>query len=200
MPSPASASKTRAALIAVAQDCLAAGNLEISVSELTNRAGVSVGSLYSHFRDKRELFELAGAETIAGFLPALDARIIEQDDPALGLLLFMIDLGNLPDTDPRSAAIIVNSGLRAMDRVREYSIEPSTAIRRSVTTGARLPLDAEAYVIALVGAFSMMLARQTSAKPTPDLAHRVALMFAGILGYTEAELEESVIKHKGQPA
>ena len=198
MPSPTSALSTRAALIAVAQDCLAIGELDCPVSVLTKRAGVSVGSLYSHFKDKRDLLEVAGAEAISAYLPALDAKILAHEDPALAMLLFMMDLGDLTESDPRAAAILVNSGMRAMDRVREYSIEPSTAIRRSVTSGKRLPLDAEAFVIALVGAFTMMLARQTSNHPTADLPHRIGLIFAGVLGYTTEELEQILIENRAK--
>lgn len=198
MPSTASAQSTRAALIAVAQECLAVGDLECPISELTKRAGVSVGSLYSHFKDKRDLLEVAGAEAVSAYLPALDAKILSHEDPALALLLFLLEFGDMTEKDPRTAAIIVNSGVRALDRVREYSIEPSTAIRRSVTTGKRLPLDAEAFVIALIGAFSMMLARQTSAHPTADLPHRVALMFAGALGYSGEELEKIIAVNRAK--
>lgn len=188
MPSPASAVKTREALIAAAQECLASDQLGASVSTLTKMAGVSVGSLYSHFKDRERLFDQAGAEYLARYLPSLNAILDRAENPALGLVGALYRLSELPQVNPRAARIAFNGGLRALNEVRYYSTEPSVAIRQAVSEGRVPPLDAEAFVIAVVGAFQMVLTRQMSNHATEDLPLRTALLFAEQLGCDEAEM------------
>ncbi|MEY4741451.1 MAG: HTH-type transcriptional regulator AcrR [Actinomycetota bacterium] len=188
MPSTASSEKTRQALILAAQDCLASDQLGISVAKLTELAGVSVGSLYSHFKDRENLFEQAGAEYLAGFLPALNRILESAPNPAIGLVGALYHLTELPTIDPRAGRIVLNGGTRALNQMRYYSTEPSMAIRQAVLAGSMSALDAEAFVISVIGAFQMVITRQLSLHATPDLPLRVALQFGHQLGFDDAAM------------
>ncbi len=190
MPSSASAFKTRDALIAAAQECLASDQLGASVAQITQMAGVSVGSLYSHFKDRERLFDQAGAEYLARYLPSLNAILEKADNPAIGFVGALYRLSELPKVSPRSARIAFNGGTRALNEVRYYSTEPSVAIREAVTAGKIPPLDAEAFVIAVIGAFQMVLTRQMSNHQTENLPLRTALLFGAQLGYDEAQMQK----------
>ena len=52
MPSPASGLKTRQALLDVAKHYLGEGNSDVSIQQIAKDAEVSVGSLYTYFKDK----------------------------------------------------------------------------------------------------------------------------------------------------
>ncbi len=68
---PPSASKTRAAIIAAAEDLFYSGSLrEVSLDRIAERAGVSKKTIYYHFRSKDEL--------IAAYLDARNLPTLER--------------------------------------------------------------------------------------------------------------------------
>ncbi|MEX0800048.1 MAG: helix-turn-helix domain-containing protein [Dehalococcoidia bacterium] len=76
------AESTRAALLAVAQQLFAErGYAETSTEEIVQRARVTRGALYHHFRDKRDLFEAVVEEMEAGIATRLVAAAAGETDP-----------------------------------------------------------------------------------------------------------------------
>ena len=76
------AESTRAALLAVAQELFAElGYAGTSTEEIVQRARVTRGALYHHFRDKRDLFEAVVEEMEAGIATRLVAAAASETDP-----------------------------------------------------------------------------------------------------------------------
>jgi AcrR family transcriptional regulator len=68
-PTPARARRTdaernREKLVAVARDAFAAPGTDVSMTEIARRADVGVGTLYRHFRNRRELLEAVFADDV----------------------------------------------------------------------------------------------------------------------------------------
>ena len=73
---------TRAALIGAARDLFTQrGYGAVGTSEVVERAGVTRGALYHHFRDKRDLFRAVYEQTERELVEATAAELTAVDDP-----------------------------------------------------------------------------------------------------------------------
>jgi AcrR family transcriptional regulator len=94
--SPETATKTLRAdarrnherLVASARELFASAGLEVSVEEITQRAGVGMGTLYRHFPTKEELIDAVLEDAFANFL-ALAEAALSDPDPWDGLCRFL---------------------------------------------------------------------------------------------------------------
>ena len=76
------AEATRRALLDAARDLFAAeGYVDVSIDEICQRAGVTKGALYHHFRDKRDLFRAVFEEVEGEWADELGALVAEERDP-----------------------------------------------------------------------------------------------------------------------
>ena len=76
------AEATRRALLDAARDLFAAeGYVDVSIDEICQRAGVTKGALYHHFRDKRDLFRAVFEEVGGEWADELGALVAEERDP-----------------------------------------------------------------------------------------------------------------------
>jgi AcrR family transcriptional regulator len=76
------AEATRRALLEAARDLFAAeGYVDVSIDEICQRAGVTKGALYHHFRDKRDLFRAVFEEVEGEWADELGALVAEERDP-----------------------------------------------------------------------------------------------------------------------
>ena len=191
MPSPASASKTRDALIAAAEAFLAEGNAEVSVPELTKRAGVAAGSLYNHFADKHALLEAAALEALFTEIPKLQEIVMSFDDRALGFIVSSTYACQMPERNPRLARIIVTAGVSGFANDRAYMQGPVESITESVERGLCRCDDIEAFVLMASGTYINVLAIQMSEHPVPNLGRRTMKLLGKQLGYTDAQLDEA---------
>lgn len=74
--------RTRAALVRAAQACMASGQVNVPILELTQAADVGLGSFYNHFACKEELFRAALEDALDAYGDLLDQLTIGLDDPA----------------------------------------------------------------------------------------------------------------------
>lgn len=77
-PTPARARRTdaernRERLVAVARDAYAVPGADVSMTEIARRADVGVGTLYRHFRNRRELLEAVFADDVDAVCAATTA-------------------------------------------------------------------------------------------------------------------------------
>ncbi|MBB4682594.1 TetR/AcrR family transcriptional regulator [Amycolatopsis jiangsuensis] len=90
-PLRADARRNRDALLASAREAFRAGETEIRVEEIAQRAGVSVGTLYRHFETREAVL----AEVYRGEVDELCAAGLAkagEHGPAEALRLFLLDL------------------------------------------------------------------------------------------------------------
>jgi len=74
--------RTRAALVAAAQDLLAQGRTDVPILAITEAADVGLGSFYNHFPSREALFQAAVADALDAHGAALDRLLVDIDDPA----------------------------------------------------------------------------------------------------------------------
>src|SRR3712207_6136824 len=73
---------TRGALLRAARDLFSErGYAAVGTNEIVERAGVTRGALYHHFRDKRELFEALYEQMEAELVASIGAEMSEAGDP-----------------------------------------------------------------------------------------------------------------------
>lgn len=192
MPSAASSAKTRNALVLAAQAFLAVGRDDFSVPEVTRAAGVSVGSLYTHFTDKTHLIEQAAIAALDEAIPELQRIVMSQEDRALGFLASMAYSCSFPETNPRLARIIVTAGVSGFASDRSYAAGPIESLADSAAKGLAKCDDPEAFALMVSAAYMNVLAIQMSDNPVPRLAERTIRQLGRMLGYGDSQLDAIV--------
>ena len=192
MPSPASGLKTRQSLIDAAKGFLGQGNRDVSIQEIANSANVSVGSVYTYFKDKNELFDAAAADALMENVPQLEQILSGIDDSALGFLATGIWACRRPSFSPELARIILTVGPLGFARFDDYFQGPIQAIQKSVDRGLCHCEDIEAFVLAASGAYQNILAHVYAGTASDDLAERVYWQFAKELGYSREQYQEVI--------
>lgn len=192
MPSPSSGLKTRQALVDAAKTFLGEGNSDVSIQEIAAEAGVSVGSVYTYFTDKRDLFEVAAHEAVLGSYEALGKIAYTFDDLALGFVAATLFACKRPEFDPKTARIIVTVGPLGFAKFDEYLLEPTRAIQDSVDRGLARCEDVPAFVLAFSGAYQTVLAQYVAGSASADLGERVLWLFVEQLGYSHEQYQEVI--------
>ena len=192
MPSPASGLKTRQALIDAAKEFLGRGERDVSIQEIAKRAEVSVGSVYTYFKDKNDLFDAAAADALMENVPQLEKILGGIDDSALGFLATGIWACRRPSFSPELARIILTVGPLGFARFDDYFQGPIQAIQNSVDRGLCHCEDIEAFVLAASGAYQNILAHVYAGTASDDLAERVYWQFAKQLGYSREQYQEVI--------
>jgi AcrR family transcriptional regulator len=91
--------RTRRALLDAARALIVErGTTDMSIQEITERAGVGFGSFYNHFTSKSELFEAAVAEVLEEHGRLLDQMTAGIDDPAEVFAVSLRATAHLADT------------------------------------------------------------------------------------------------------
>lgn len=192
MPSIESGLKTRQALIDVAKHLLGHGEEDASIQEIARRAEVSVGTVYTYFKDKNDLYEVAANEALLESYGPLQEVASGVEDPALGFIAACLYACNRPEFDPETARIIVTMGPVGFAKFTEYLSIPTAAVQESVDNGTAKIEDVEAFVVAISGAYQNVLAHYFVGTASPDLGERVLWLFAQEIGYTREQYAEVV--------
>jgi AcrR family transcriptional regulator len=103
--------RTRAALVAAAQQLLAEGRVEVSIQEITDTAGVGFGSFYNHFEDKAHLWTAAVAETLRAHGDIVEALTRDIGDPAEVFCVGLRLTGRLQRSFPQLARVLLHTGM-----------------------------------------------------------------------------------------
>jgi AcrR family transcriptional regulator len=194
MPSPESGLKTRQALIDVAKHYLGEGNSDVSIQRIAKDAQVSVGSLYTYFEDKNQLFAHAAEDALLEVVPELEVIVSSFDDPTLGFLASALFHCHRLKFDSHTARIILTVGPLGFGKFEEHRIGPIQAVEYSMAQGLNTCLDPEAFVYSVAGAFQEVLARYFLGNASPFLAERVMRGFALQVGYSAEQFEEVVLQ------
>jgi len=82
------ARRNRERLVASARELFAKRGADVSVEEVTQHAGVGMGTLYRHFPTKEELIDAVLVDAFAGIVDAAE-RALDEDDAWAGFTGFL---------------------------------------------------------------------------------------------------------------
>jgi AcrR family transcriptional regulator len=143
--------RTRAALISAGQRILAdRGTTEVAVQDITDEAGVGLGSFYNHFTTKAELFEAAVFDLLDAFAAGIDAARADVQDPAELVAIGIRLTCRLASTRPAVARVLVLSGADFLVADRGLARLALRDIGQGISTG-RFTVARPALALALVG-------------------------------------------------
>lgn len=152
---------TRDRILGAALELFAArGHHEVQIPEIVRQAGVSKGAFYYYFRDRRDLVADVHRElwarlrdsAAAAYDPTADAATnLENTFQAYFSPLHTFDEARFFLRDAWSSPDV-----RVLTRqVREeWMADAATALRRAMDAGVIVGGDAEAFALALIGAFA----------------------------------------------
>lgn len=184
--------RTRAALILAAQDLLEVNDLDASIGQICQSAGIAVGTFYNYFESKRKLFNAAAEAALLDYTPQLEAIMADnQDDPAIGFIKATRFSSRLATYLPRTARIIVAAGPQAFTDFNPYAAPAFHALQTSIDRGLAKCDDPVAFFVAFSGAYQNILAFSiNSASFTSVNADQVIAGFMRQLGYDEELVQE----------
>jgi AcrR family transcriptional regulator len=85
----ADAERNRDKILAAARDAFADPNADVSMAEISRRAGVGMATLYRNFPGRRELLEALYAQRIMDLCEA--AKTVEGETPGAALVAWLLD-------------------------------------------------------------------------------------------------------------
>lgn len=195
MPSPASGLRTRQLLVEAAQNFLGEGKSDFTIQQVAEAAGISVGSLYTHFADRNALIVEAAKQAyftaFSGWMAAIQATV--PNDLPLGAVCIAAHVGNHPERDPRLAQIVLASGIIGWAQSPERLSALTETFATAAAKGEITCDDPEAFTIALSGAYQYVMAHYVAGTASEDLAERTMWLFAKELGYSKAQFESALI-------
>jgi AcrR family transcriptional regulator len=156
-------------IAAMAEGCVELGYGEISVTEVTKRAGVSTASFYRQFKDRHECMLASFEELFGRLLEALEGGCVGETEPAIRLRAAARTAAELLAADPPTARLLSVEILAAgADGVRAQhgAIEQLAAGLREPGAGpAETPDAAWAVVAAMVALIGKRAAEGESVSP-----------------------------------
>ncbi|HYF24200.1 MAG TPA: TetR/AcrR family transcriptional regulator [Baekduia sp.] len=166
--------RTRQALFDAGRALIAEkGVAGLRIAEITERAGVALGSFYNHFETKEELVAAVVSETAASLAGAIVDEAPTDDDAVDVVAAALRRFVQLAYDDPQMAGVMVN--LSHADRLFLDAVSPFAyrAIERGIAEGHFDPDDLDvAVTVGVGGALALMRAILDGRHgPGADVAH-----------------------------
>jgi AcrR family transcriptional regulator len=184
--------QTRAALIAAAQACIAAGRTNVPVFEITQAADVGIGSFYNHFSSKDELFQAAVNDALDAHGALLDAIVRTLDDPAEVFAASFRLTGRLFRLCPQESRILLHGGMSLISSDRGLAPRAARDIATAAEAGRFHVPDLELAVAMAAGSL-MALGQLLLDQPGRDdgeAADRIAENMLRLFGLPTDEARE----------
>ena len=182
MPSAASALKTRDKLLDAAFEFLGAGQPDASVHDIAARAGVSVGSVYSHFDDKAALFDAALAAAVTRSIHSAPFGLDDFDNPSLGGMAMGLWAIHRFEFEPELARALLSSRTNNQSALASVYSTMAPLIRESVAQGKAQCDDVDAVVTIAAGTYQALMSGIDHGIYTVDDAYRTIWQVARLLG------------------
>jgi AcrR family transcriptional regulator len=183
--------RTRARLIEAARRLVATRGIEATpISDITDEAGVGVGSFYNHFDTKDDLLEAVIADTFETHGAALD-RIHEGKTDVAEIFAQNVRLTvRLVEHDPVWGWFVVRTGLYVPQLRSSLGSRLARDLRRGFDAGRFASYDEETTVAAIGGAvLGVMRAKLTGELPK-DADRFLAEELLRLLGLRPGEAAE----------
>lgn len=159
--------QTRAALIKAAQRLLAEDRTSVPVLEITELAGVGIGSFYNHFTTKEDLFQAAVDDALELQGALLDAWGDDLEDPAEVFARSFRLVGRLHRLEPRYSRVILSQGLGMLSSDRGLAPRARRDIERACAAGRFTSPDTGTALL-IVGGAAMAVGQTIHDHPELD--------------------------------
>jgi AcrR family transcriptional regulator len=183
--------RTRARLVEAARRIAAVRGIEATpISEITDEAGVGVGSFYNHFATKEELLEAVISETFEAHGAALD-RIHEGKEDIAEILAQNIRLTvRMVDHDPIWGWFAIRTGLYAPQLQSSLGGRLTRDLRRGFDAGRFASYDEHTTVAAFGGALLGVMRAKLETGLPKDADRFLAEELLRLLGLRPKEAAE----------
>jgi AcrR family transcriptional regulator len=183
--------RTRARLIEAARQLVAIRGIEATpISEITDAAGVGVGSFYNHFETKEDLLEAVIADTFEAHGAALD-RIHEGKTDVAEIFAQNIRLTvRLVDRDPVWGGFVVRTGLYVPELRSSLGSRLARDLRQGFDAGRFASYDEATTVAAIGGALLGVMRTKLTGELPRDADRFLAEELLRLLGLRPAEAAE----------
>ncbi len=183
--------RTRTRLIEAARRIAATREIEATpISEITDEAGVGVGSFYNHFASKEELLEAVISETFEAHGVALD-RIHEGKEDIAEIFAQNVRLMvRMVDHDPIWGWFAVRTGLYAPQLQLSLGGRLARDLRRGFDDGRFASYDERTTVAAIGGALLGVMRTKLEGELPRDADRFLAEELLRLLGLRPAEAQE----------
>jgi len=168
------------------------GPAQVTAGQIAAAAGVAVGTFYNHFPTVEDFIDSVAADLTRSIEIGRDTLNEIEHDPARRVAIGVLQLLELADTDPTSAAAFVSlTGLRPDFRARIRSIV-GDAIGDGVETEVFAVDAGPAAVNAVLGAALQSMRSRVLGETSTDEAAAVAHLVLRLLGGAEADIATAI--------
>jgi AcrR family transcriptional regulator len=183
--------RTRTRLIEAARRIVATRGIDATpISEITEEAGVGVGSFYNHFATKEELLDAVIFDTFEAHAVALD-RIHEGKEDTAEIFAQNIRLTvRLVDQDPIWGWFAVRTGLHVRELRSSLGSRLARDLQRGFEAGRFASYDESTTVAAIGGALLGVLRSKLDEELPRDADRFLAEQLLRLLGLPPAEAAE----------
>ncbi|HWF56089.1 MAG TPA: TetR/AcrR family transcriptional regulator [Solirubrobacteraceae bacterium] len=168
MPDPRPA-RTRGRLIAAAHDLIVEkGVAGLRIAEITEQAGVALGSFYNHFATKEELVEAVALQTLTSLADEIVTADPSDGDAGVVAITALRRFVRLGYDDVAFARLLVN--LSRGEELFLAAISPyaRTALSRAAAEGVFAIEDVDVAVTTIVGGGLALIRRILDGELHPD--------------------------------
>jgi AcrR family transcriptional regulator len=137
------------------------------VLEITQAAGVGMGSFYNHFDSKEELFEAALADVLDAHGAVLDRLTASLEDPAETFATSFRLTGRLFRQRPQESEILLANGLALLSSERGLAPRALRDIKAAAAAG-RFRVDDPELALAVAGGALLGLGKLLRENPDRD--------------------------------
>ena len=168
------------------------GPAQVTAGQIAGAAGVAVGTFYNHFPTVEDFIASVADDLTHSIEIGRDTLNEIEHDPARRVAIGVLQLLELADTDPTSAAAFVTlTALRPDFRARIRSIV-GEAIADGVANGMFDVGAGQAAVNAVLGAALQSMRSRVLGETDHDEAGAVAHLVLRLLGVGEVDIVEAV--------
>jgi AcrR family transcriptional regulator len=159
--------RTRNALVKAAQSFIAEGKVNVPVLEITQAAGVGMGSFYNHFDSKEELFGAAVADALDAHGAVLDRLTAALEDPAETFATSFRLTGRLFRQRPQESEILLANWPALLSSERGLAPRALRDIKAAAAAG-RFSVDDPELAVAVAGGALLGLGKLLRENPDRD--------------------------------
>lgn len=187
--------RTRAQLVRAGREIITAkGVAGLRITEITEGAGVALGSFYNHFASKEDLVEAVVADSLGALAETVATPSSADEDPAERVSVAIRRFVGLAYEDPSLAQLVVH--LEHADAIVVEAVHPPArrAVDIGLASGRFAVPDATVAVTGIIGGALSLMRAIAAGRVGPGAQDTYAELALRALGVPPAEAAEIVAR------